>query len=106
MLRRLGPVALVAVLALAPAAGAAKKRTVKLAPKGATTLALSKGAADALQSLGIAVAPLAPARAGDAGIPSRSPPASWTRRPTPAGGRHHVARPHRAVHYDATRARR
>jgi len=68
MLRRLGLAALVAVLALAPAASAAKKKTVKLAPKGATTLALSDGAASALQSLGIAAAPLKPARAGDAGL--------------------------------------
>jgi hypothetical protein len=68
MLRRLGPLVLVAVLAIAPAAGAAKKKTVKLAPKGATTLALSDGAASALQSLGIAAAPLKPARAGEAGL--------------------------------------
>jgi len=68
MLRRLGLAALVAVLALAPAASAAKKKTVKLAPKGATTLALSDGAAAALQSLGIAAAPLKPARVGDAGL--------------------------------------
>ena len=68
MLRRLGLVALVALLALAPAASAAKKKTVKLAPKGATTLALSDGAASALQSLGIAAAPLKPARAGDDGL--------------------------------------
>jgi hypothetical protein len=68
MLRRLGPVVLVAMLALAPAASAAKKKTVKLAPKGATTLVLDEGAGAALQSLGIAVAPLKPARAGDAGI--------------------------------------
>ena len=68
MLRRLGLAALVALLALAPAAGAAKKKTVKLAPKGATTLALSQGAASALQSLGIAAAPLKPARAGDDGL--------------------------------------
>ena len=68
MFRRLGLAALVAVLALAPAAGAAKKKTVKLAPKGATTLALSDGAAAALQSLGIAAAPLKPARAGEAGL--------------------------------------
>ena len=68
MLRRLGPAALVAVLALAPAASAAKKKTVKLAPKGATTLVLDEGAAAALGSLGIAVAPLKPARAGNAGI--------------------------------------
>ena len=68
MLRRLGPLVLVALLALAPAASAAKKKTVKLAPKGATTLALSDGAAAALQSLGIAAAPLKPARAGDAGL--------------------------------------
>ena len=41
---------------------------VKLAPKGATTLALDEGAAAALGSLGIAVAPLKPARAGEQGI--------------------------------------
>lgn len=35
---------------------------------GNTTLALDPGAASALQSLGIAAAPLAPARAGDAGL--------------------------------------
>ncbi len=63
----LGLLALIAVLALAPGA-AAKKKTVKLAPTGATTLALDDGAAAALQSLGIAVAPLKPARAGAAGI--------------------------------------
>jgi hypothetical protein len=68
MLRRLGLPALVVLLALAPAADAAKKKTVKLAPKGATTLALSDGAAAALTSLGIAAAPLKPARAGDAGL--------------------------------------
>ena len=68
MLRRTGLVALVAVLALAPAASAGKRKPVKLAPKGATTLALSEGAASALQSLGIAAAPLKPARAGDAGL--------------------------------------
>jgi hypothetical protein len=70
MFRRLGPLVLVAVLALAPAASAGhgKKKTVKLAPKGATTLALSDGAASALQSLGIAAAPLKPARAGDDGL--------------------------------------
>ena len=68
MLRRLGLLAMVALLALAPAAGAAKTKAVKLAPKGATTLALSDGAASALQSLGIAAAPLKPARAGDDGL--------------------------------------
>jgi len=70
MLRRLGLLALVSLLALAPAAtaGSAKKTTVKLAPKGATTLALSDGAASALQSLGIAAAPLKPARAGEDGL--------------------------------------
>ena len=68
MFRRLGLVALVATLALAPTASAGKKKTVKLAPKGATTLALSSGAASALQSLGIAAAPLKPARAGDDGL--------------------------------------
>ena len=68
MLRRVGPVVLVAALAFAPAASAAKKKTVKLAPKGATTLALSDGAAAALKSLGISAAPLKPARAGEKGI--------------------------------------
>jgi|tagenome__1003787_1003787.scaffolds.fasta_scaffold20687478_2 hypothetical protein len=68
MLRRLAPLVLVALLALAPAAVAAKKKTVKLAPKGATTLALSDGAAAALQSLNISAAPLKPARAGAKGI--------------------------------------
>jgi hypothetical protein len=69
MLRRLAPVALVAALAVAPsAASAAKKKTVKLAPKGATALVLDEGAGAALESLGIAVAPLKPARAGDDGI--------------------------------------
>ena len=56
--------------------GRRKKKTVKLAPKGATTLALSDGAAAALQSLGIAAAPLKPARAGETACGSRSPPAS------------------------------
>jgi hypothetical protein len=66
---RIAVVSLAAALALvvAPAADA-KRKPVKLAPKGATTLALSDGAAGALQSLGITVAPLKPARAGDAGI--------------------------------------
>ena len=59
--------ALLAALAVAPAAQA-KRKPIKLAPKGATTLALSDGAAGALQSLGISVAPLKPARAGDDGI--------------------------------------
>ena len=68
MLRRLGLAALVATLVLAPAASAGKKKTVKLAPKGATTLALGDGAAAALQSLGIAAAPLEPARAGEGGL--------------------------------------
>jgi len=67
-MRRLLLLTLAAALVLAPAAGAAKKKTVKLAPKGATTLALSEGAASALQSLGIAAAPLKPAKAGDAGL--------------------------------------
>ena len=68
MLRRLGLAALFATLVLAPAASAGKKKTVKLAPKGATTLALGEGAAAALQSLGIAAAPLKPARAGEDGL--------------------------------------
>ena len=70
MLRRLGPLVLVTALALAPAASAGhgKTKTLKLAPTGATTLALSDGAASALPSLGISAAPLKPARAGDDGL--------------------------------------
>lgn len=68
MVRRLGLLALIATLVLAPAASAGNKKAVKLAPKGATTLALSDGAASALQSLGIAAAPLKPARAGEDGL--------------------------------------
>jgi hypothetical protein len=51
-----------------PAAVAEKRaKPVKLA-KGSTTLAIGQGAATALESLGIAVAPRKPARAGDAGV--------------------------------------
>lgn len=59
--------ALALAVAVAPAAEA-KRKPIKLAPKGATTLALSEGAAGALSSLGISVAPLKPASAGDDGI--------------------------------------
>jgi hypothetical protein len=68
MIRRVALATLVAVLAIAPAASAGKKKTVKLAPNGATTLALSAGAASALQSLGITAAPLKPAKAGADGL--------------------------------------
>jgi hypothetical protein len=54
-------------LIVAPIAEA-KHKPVKLAPKGATTLALSDGAAGALSSLGITLAPLKPARAGEDGV--------------------------------------
>lgn len=51
-----------------PATAANKKSTTVKVSKGATTLALDTKAAEALESLGIAVAPLSPAKAGDAGI--------------------------------------
>ena len=61
--------AALAILAVAfPVASAAKKSKPIKVSRGATTLALDAGAASALQSLGITVAPLKPARAGDAGI--------------------------------------
>ncbi len=60
-------VALAAVLAM-PATAAKTKTTFVKVSKGTTTLALDKGAADALTSLGIAVAPIGNAKAGEAGI--------------------------------------
>jgi hypothetical protein len=61
--------AALAILAVTvPVAAAAKKSKPIKVSRGATTLALDSGAASALQSLGIAVAPLKPAKAGDAGI--------------------------------------
>ena len=59
--------ALVATLALVPAATAKKKSTVKLS-KGGTTLALDAGTAEALTSLGFTVGVLMPGKATDAGI--------------------------------------
>lgn len=58
-------VALLALLATAPVAGAHHKDTRAY---GATTLALDAGAASALQSLGVTAAPLAPATAGSDGL--------------------------------------
>ena len=61
-------VAAFAILAVAvPVAAAKKSKPIKVS-RGATTLALDAGAAAALQSLDIAVAPLKPAKAGDDGI--------------------------------------
>src|SRR5687768_12850321 len=58
---------LAAVLALAAPAQAGEHHEAK--PKGgATTLALDPGTAQALTDLGVAVSPLRPARAGDAGV--------------------------------------
>jgi hypothetical protein len=61
--------ATLAILALVvPAATAAKKpKTIKVS-RGATTLVLDSGAASALSSLDISVAPLKPSKAGEAGI--------------------------------------
>jgi hypothetical protein len=61
--------AALAILAVAvPVASAAKKaKTIKVS-RGATTLALGNGAADALKSLQIGVAPLSPSKAGSDGI--------------------------------------
>jgi hypothetical protein len=55
-------------LVLAAPAGAHRKSSTLKFTGGKTTLALAPGAADALSSLGVSVAPLAPARAGRAGI--------------------------------------
>jgi len=59
--------ALLAALAMPATAAKKKPATVKVS-KGTTTLALDKGAADALTSLGITVAPIGNAKAGEAGI--------------------------------------
>jgi hypothetical protein len=66
-LLRLITAALAILVVAAPVAAAAKKNSIKVS-RGATTLALGSDAATALESLGIAVAPLKPAKAGDAGI--------------------------------------
>ena len=66
-LLRLLTAALAILVVAAPVAAAKKKDTIKVS-RGATTLALGTDAAAALQSLNIAVAPLKPAKAGDAGI--------------------------------------
>ena len=55
------------LVAAAPAAAKSKTGSLKLS-RGATTLTLDKGAADALASLGIAAAPLAPATADGADL--------------------------------------
>jgi hypothetical protein len=59
--------ALCALLLVAAPAAAKPKKTLKLS-HGATTLTLDKGALDALTSLGIAAAPLAPATADGADL--------------------------------------
>jgi len=59
-------VACALLVAAAPAA-AKSKGSLKLS-RGTTTLSLDKGAVDALTSLGIAAAPLKPARAGADGL--------------------------------------
>jgi hypothetical protein len=65
------PLAVLALCALlvaaAPAAAKPKSTALKLS-RGATTLTLDKGATDALASLGIAAAPLAPATADGADL--------------------------------------
>ena len=67
--RLLAGLSLVALLSLSATASAPAKKSTKVAlGSGATTLALSDGAAAALQSLGIAAAPIKPASAGDAGL--------------------------------------
>lgn len=67
-LSRMVPLVLCALLVLAaPAAAKSKQRSLKLS-RGATTLTLDKGAIDALTSLGIAAAPLAPATADGADL--------------------------------------
>jgi len=59
-------VALLALLATSPVAGAHDKKNTRA--YGATTLALDASAASALQSLGVTAAPLAPATAGSDGL--------------------------------------
>ena len=66
---RTAVLALCALLLLAaPAAAKSKKGATLKLKGGATTLTLDKGAADALASLGIAAAPLAPATADGADL--------------------------------------
>lgn len=62
--KRVGIVALAAVAAAMFAFSATASASVK----GSTTLTLDPGTAAALQSLGVAVAPVAPATAGPAGV--------------------------------------
>ena len=64
---RLAVLALCALLVAAAPAAAKPKKSLKLS-RGATTLTLDKGAIDALASLGIAAAPLAPATADGADL--------------------------------------
>ena len=64
---RTAVLALCALLLVAAPAAAKPKHALKLS-RGATTLTLDKGALDALTSLGIAAAPLAPATADGADL--------------------------------------
>jgi|1185.fasta_scaffold648370_1 hypothetical protein len=61
-------VACALLVAAAPAAAKPKSKGSLKLTRGTTTLALDKGAVDALTSLGIAAAPLAPAKAGGTGL--------------------------------------
>lgn len=84
----LGALAAVGLAAAAPAA--AQAQTVAL-DSGATTLRLDASAARALSGLGVSVAPIAPARAGSAGIAfpitgGRIDPASGAGRVDHSGG--------------------
>jgi hypothetical protein len=64
---RIAVLSLCALLLVAGPAAAKPKKSLKLS-RGATTLTLDKGAVDALTSLGIAAAPLAPATADGADL--------------------------------------
>jgi hypothetical protein len=61
-------VACALLVAAAPAAAKSKSHGSLKLSRGATTLTLDKGAVDALTSLGIAAAPLKPAKAADGGL--------------------------------------
>jgi hypothetical protein len=61
-------VACALLVAAAPAAAKSKSHGSLKLSRGATTLTLDKGAVDALTSLGIAAAPLAPAKAAGGGL--------------------------------------
>jgi hypothetical protein len=61
-------VACALLVAAAPAAAKSKSHTTLKLSRGATTLTLDQGAVDALTSLGIAAAPLKPAKAAGGGI--------------------------------------